>query len=135
MRWTLVIMGLALAAGITAYALHDQREGLPPHAARVLRDAESFELLTLDPGIGWMWSPEEHVNPDPAKFHHVIVLGREPVRDTSLRMQLIDALDRDGGGVIGRVVLRAHQEQVRTALAARLGLMILFRNGRMVSSN
>jgi len=81
-----------LAAG--GWMVWRMESGLPRHVREVLQKSDSFELLTLDGSQGWFWSAEEEKSPDPAKFHHVAVLGRQRVSGPAMRDSLINALDQ-----------------------------------------
>jgi hypothetical protein len=77
-RIFLIIAVLGIAALAVIYSL----QGLPSPVAKALRDADSFELLSLDPQHGLQ----------DADFHGYKILGRTQITDTATRQLLYDAL-------------------------------------------
>jgi hypothetical protein len=101
MRWdakTLVLMQLLLAAICALWFRPpptppiDQREGLPLEASVFLKNADLFELLTLDPGgDGQALDDRNRLRETVERF---AVIGKSEIVDASTRNVLIDAIDR-----------------------------------------
>ena len=68
--------------GLLAVACIYLFRGIPTVAANAMRNAETFELLSLDPEI----------RPDDADFHRFKVLGRTVVTEAATRKRLYRAL-------------------------------------------
>jgi hypothetical protein len=80
-KWHRRLAIVGLLAVVTVVAIYSFR-GIPGVAAKVMRDATSFELLSLDPERGR----------DNADFHRFKVLGRTMVSDALTRKRLYNAL-------------------------------------------
>ena len=80
-KWRRRLTVLVVLAVVAVGAIYLFR-GIPRVAASAMRDADSFELLSLHPEPG---------RPD-AAFHGFAVLGRAPVSDAATRRRLFDAL-------------------------------------------
>jgi hypothetical protein len=65
---------------------------VPEKARKALRDAESFELLSID--------PERQRSPPAGHFHGYKVLGKTKVEDAAGRAELVTALEK--GATEGR---------------------------------
>ena len=63
-------------------------KGLPPNAKSVLKNAESFELLSLDPTF---LAPEEKAGIE--SFHEWELLGKATISDSETRQQLLSAFN------------------------------------------
>jgi len=80
-KWRRRLAIIAVLALVAVAAIYLFR-GLPRVAAEAMRDADSFELLSLDPNRGR----------DDADFHHFKVLGRAMVTDAATRNRLYRSL-------------------------------------------
>jgi hypothetical protein len=70
------VLGLLAVAAVYIF------RGIPGVAAKAMRNADSFELLSVDPERGR----------DDADFHHFKVLGRTMVTDPATRKRLYNSL-------------------------------------------
>ncbi len=80
-KWRRIFLVVVILGG-AAFAVIYFLQGLPSSVAKALREADSFELLSLDPA---------HNRPD-ADFHGYKVLGRMQITDPATRRKLYDAL-------------------------------------------
>lgn len=80
-KWRRLFLVVVILGG-AAFAVMYFLQGLPSSVAKALLEAETFELLSLNP---------EHNRPD-ADFHGYKVLGRTQITDPATRRKLYDAL-------------------------------------------
>jgi len=101
MKWdakSLILMQLLLAAICALWFRQpvvppiDSREGLPLDAAVFLRNADLFEILTLDPGGNVAIFDDR--NRIRETVEHFAVIGKSEIGDASTRNALIDAMDQ-----------------------------------------
>src|SRR4051794_32142125 len=101
MRWdakSLILMQLMLAAICTLWFRQppvppiDPREGLPLEASVFFRNAELFELLTLDPSEDYQ--PINDKNRMRETVERYAVIGKSEIVDVATRNILIDAIDK-----------------------------------------
>jgi hypothetical protein len=84
-RWIfLLLVVLAAIAGVAWW----RWPGMPRVAVRALTNADQYELLSLQPYMGTMTSP------DAPRFYDHEIIGRTQVIDTAVRAKLNEALQR-----------------------------------------